>query len=98
MWKVVSKFTYIKEKELTYGIDSVSDSQIFFQIRIQIIKVNILSQNFFKWCFSYEFEFICKTVLAHESGDPGVQFNEKNRGSKISWHCLFNNLVFVVCK
>jgi hypothetical protein len=52
MWKVVSKFTYIKEKELTYGIDSVSDSQIFFQIRIQIIKVNILIQNFFKWCFS----------------------------------------------
>jgi hypothetical protein len=25
---------------------------------------------------------ICKTVLAHESGDPGVEFNEKNRGSK----------------
>jgi hypothetical protein len=24
-----------------------------------------------------EFESICKTVLAHESGDPGVQFNEK---------------------
>jgi hypothetical protein len=23
-----------------------------------------------------EFESICKTVLAHESGDPGVQFNE----------------------
>jgi hypothetical protein len=32
----------------------------------------------------HEFESICKTVLAHESGDPGVQFNEKNRGSKIS--------------
>jgi hypothetical protein len=29
-----------------------------------------------------EFEFICKTVLAHESGDPKVQFNEKNWGSK----------------
>jgi hypothetical protein len=27
--------------------------------------------------------------LAHESGDPGVQFNEKNRGLKISWHCPF---------
>jgi hypothetical protein len=25
-----------------------------------------------------------KPFLAHESGDPGVQFNEKNRGSKIS--------------
>jgi hypothetical protein len=34
---------------------------------------------------------ICKTVLAHESGDPGVQFNEKNRGSQISWHCPFKN-------
>jgi hypothetical protein len=29
-----------------------------------------------------EFESICKTVLAHESGDPGVQFNEKNEGRK----------------
>jgi hypothetical protein len=40
-----------------------------------------------------EFETICKTVLAHESGDPEVpvQFNEKNRGSKISWDCPFNN-------
>jgi hypothetical protein len=27
-----------------------------------------------------EFESICKTVLAHESGDPGVQFNEKTEG------------------
>jgi hypothetical protein len=24
-----------------------------------------------------EFESICKTVLAHESGNPGVQFDEK---------------------
>jgi hypothetical protein len=38
-----------------------------------------------------EFESICKTVLAHESGDPGVQSNEKNRGSKISWHCPFRH-------
>jgi hypothetical protein len=29
-----------------------------------------------------EFESICKTVLAHESGDPGVQFDEKIRGRK----------------
>jgi hypothetical protein len=29
-----------------------------------------------------EFESICKTVLAHESGDPGVQFNEKTEGRK----------------
>jgi hypothetical protein len=30
----------------------------------------------------HEFESICKTVLAHESGDPGVQFNEKTEGRK----------------
>jgi hypothetical protein len=29
-----------------------------------------------------EFESICKTVLAHESGDPGVQFNETTEGRK----------------
>jgi hypothetical protein len=29
-----------------------------------------------------EFESICKTVLAHESGDPGIQFNEKTDGKK----------------
>jgi hypothetical protein len=29
-----------------------------------------------------EFESTCKTVLAHESGDPGVQFNEKTEGRK----------------
>jgi hypothetical protein len=45
--------------------------------------------------FLREFESICKTVLAHESGDPGVRFNEKNRGSNISWHCPFKpNSVF----
>jgi hypothetical protein len=31
-----------------------------------------------------EYKFIFKTVLAHESGDPGVLFAEKNQGSKIS--------------
>jgi hypothetical protein len=29
-----------------------------------------------------EFESIGKTVLAHESGDPGLQFNEKTEGRK----------------
>jgi hypothetical protein len=29
-----------------------------------------------------KFESICKTVLAHELGDPGVQFDEKTRGRK----------------
>jgi hypothetical protein len=36
-----------------------------------------------------EYEFIFKTTLAHESGDPGVLFAEKNGGSKISWDCPF---------
>jgi hypothetical protein len=31
-----------------------------------------------------EYEFLFKTALAHESGDPRVLFAEKNRGSKIS--------------
>jgi hypothetical protein len=30
-----------------------------------------------------EFESVCKSVLAHESGDPGYSLT-KNRGSKIS--------------
>jgi hypothetical protein len=29
-----------------------------------------------------EFESICKPVLAHESGDPGVQFNKNTEGRK----------------
>jgi hypothetical protein len=37
-----------------------------------------------------EYEFIFKTALAHESGGPGVLIDEKNWGSKISWHCPFN--------
>jgi hypothetical protein len=32
--------------------------------------------------FVVEFESLCKTVLAHESGDPGVQFSEKIEGKK----------------
>jgi hypothetical protein len=31
-----------------------------------------------------EYEFVFKMALAHESGDPGILFAEKNRGSKIS--------------
>jgi hypothetical protein len=34
--------------------------------------------------YLHEYEFIFKMALAHESGDPGVLFAEKNRGSKIS--------------
>jgi hypothetical protein len=29
-----------------------------------------------------EYESILKTALAHESGDPGVAFNEKTKGRK----------------
>jgi hypothetical protein len=29
-----------------------------------------------------EYKFIFKTALAHESGDPGVLFSEKNEGRK----------------
>jgi hypothetical protein len=34
--------------------------------------------------YRLEYEFIFKTALAHESGDPGVLFAENNRGSEIS--------------
>jgi hypothetical protein len=36
-----------------------------------------------------EFEAELKNALARESGGRGVLFDEKNRGSKISWHCPF---------
>jgi hypothetical protein len=48
---------------------------------------SIFSSNLIEYL--RKFESICKTVLAHESGDPWVQFNEKTGGSKISWHCPF---------
>jgi hypothetical protein len=35
---------------------------------------------------------ICKTVLAHESGDPGVQLNKKTEGRK-SRYCPFNKFI-----
>jgi hypothetical protein len=37
-----------------------------------------------------EFEEEFKKALACESGAQGVLFDEKTRGSKISWHCPFN--------
>jgi hypothetical protein len=37
---------------------------------------SIFSSNLIEYL--RELESICKTVLAHESEDPGVQFNEKN--------------------
>jgi hypothetical protein len=41
---------------------------------------SIFSSNLIEYL--REFESICKTVLALESGDPGVQFNEKTEGRK----------------
>jgi hypothetical protein len=39
-------------------------------------------QSIFVIEYLHEIEFTCKTVLAHESGDPGVQFNEKTEARK----------------
>jgi hypothetical protein len=39
-----------------------------------------------------EYELIFEMALAHESGDLGVLFSKKNRGSKISWDCLFKEI------
>jgi hypothetical protein len=36
-----------------------------------------------------EFEAEFKKASARESGAQGVLFDEKNRGSEISWHCPF---------
>jgi hypothetical protein len=36
-----------------------------------------------------EYEALCKTASARESGSMVRLFDEKNRGSKISWHCPF---------
>jgi hypothetical protein len=36
-----------------------------------------------------KYEFIFETGLAHESGDPGVLFSEKNWGLSISCYCPF---------
>jgi hypothetical protein len=40
------------------------------------------AESIFVFKYLSEFESICKTVLVHESGDPGVQFNEKTEGRK----------------
>jgi hypothetical protein len=53
----------------------------------------LLSSNLIEYL--REFESICKTVLAHESGDPGVQFNEKTKGRK-SGDCPFKDEHFSI--
>jgi hypothetical protein len=42
-----------------------------------------------------KYEFIYDTSLAHKSGDPGVLFSEKNRGSKILWYCQRKTLLLL---
>jgi hypothetical protein len=46
-----------------------------------IARSRFSSSNLIKYL--REFKSICKTVLAHESGDPGVQFNKKPRVKNI---------------
>jgi hypothetical protein len=47
------------------------------------------AESIFKVDYISEYEFIFKTALAHESGDTGVLFDEKDQRSKISWDCAF---------
>jgi hypothetical protein len=42
------------------------------------------AESIFIFEYLREFKSICKTILAHESGDPGVQFNEKIRDESIA--------------
>jgi hypothetical protein len=53
--------------------------------------VDTAEANFgeFRIEFLGEFEAICQTALACESGPLGGLIDEKNQGSKISWHCPF---------
>jgi hypothetical protein len=44
--------------------------------------------------FLSNFEAICETALARESG-PLVDL-WKNRGSKISWHCPFKHIIYII--
>jgi hypothetical protein len=49
--------------------------KIFFRLRA----MRQSGESIFVVEYLREFESISKTVLAHESGDPGVQFIEKTR-------------------
>jgi hypothetical protein len=44
--------------------------------------------------FLGEYEAICGTALGRESWPNVGLIDEKNRGSKISWHCPFNSILF----
>jgi hypothetical protein len=43
--------------------------------------------HFTKFEYLLKFEFIFEKALAPSSGAQDACFNDKNRGSKISWHC-----------
>jgi hypothetical protein len=53
-------------------------------------------ESIFKVDYLREYESIFETALAHESVDPGVLFDEKQR-SKISWDCHFKKKIVKRC-
>jgi hypothetical protein len=64
---------YLHSGESTSRIAESWDSALCLIAQSRVSSSNLIE-------FLREFESICKTVLAHESGDPGVQFDEKTRG------------------
>jgi hypothetical protein len=80
---------FLKDIALTV---SVKAERILFRLpvmrkKLRAVPLNVNSSQKFSCrlrAMPHSAESIYKTVLAHESGDPGVQLNEKNRGPKIS--------------
>jgi hypothetical protein len=72
------------------NIDSNSWSNLFDSTKkidsaqCRIARSQFSLSNLIEYLREFESTGICKTVLDNESMDPGVQLNEKNRGSKIS--------------
>jgi hypothetical protein len=52
----------------------------WFQYYWSLARSRFSSSDFIEYL--RDFEYICKSVLAHESGGPGVQFNEKTASRK----------------
>jgi hypothetical protein len=61
------KFGIIYKKKINSALCGIAPSQFFSSNLIEDLR---------------EIKSICKTILAHESGDPGVQLNEKTEGQK----------------
>jgi hypothetical protein len=64
-----------------------------FSCRLRAMRSRFSSSNLIEYL--RELESICKTVLSHESGDPGVLLNEKIRGPKISSDCPFKPFLLI---